>query len=74
MFRFGGDTCVVTRMATIAETPIVFSVDLIKKHRLSSEAGSGDAFTTLSFHLFRRDHSAAISRSMVFEPFSTTTL
>jgi hypothetical protein len=27
----------------IAETPLVFSVDLIKKHRLSSEAGSGDA-------------------------------
>ena len=45
MLRFGGDICVVTSTATFAETPIVFSGDHIKKHRLSSEAGSGDAFT-----------------------------
>ena len=45
-----------------------------KKHRLSSEAGSGDVLYDSDFHLFKKDHSAAISRSMVFEPFSTTTL
>ena len=45
MLRFGGDTCVVTSTATFAETPLVFSGDRIKKHRLSSEAGSGDVLT-----------------------------